>query len=52
LATAKDQRFAGTSAMPVNVKQMATVRGNERFTMMAETAVRRRAIRSARSGVF
>jgi len=26
--------------MPVDVKQMATVRGNERFTMMAESAVR------------
>ena len=31
--------------MALNVKQMATVRGNERFTMMAETAVRQRAVR-------
>jgi hypothetical protein len=38
--------------MPVNVKQMATVRGNERFTMMAETAVRRRAVRPAPSRAF
>jgi hypothetical protein len=52
LAKAKDQRFAGTSAMPVNVKQMATVRGNERFTMMAESAVRQRAVRPAPSGMF
>jgi hypothetical protein len=38
--------------MPVNVKQMATVRGNERFTMMAETAVRQRAVRAVPSRVF
>jgi len=31
---------------------MATVRGNERFTMMAESAVRHRAIGPAPSGVF
>jgi hypothetical protein len=52
LAKAKDQRFAGTSAMPVDVKQMATVRGNERFTMMAETAVRQRAVRPVPGRAF
>jgi hypothetical protein len=52
LAKAEDQRFAGTSAVPGNVKQMATVRGNERFTMMAETAVRQRAVRPVPSGAF
>jgi hypothetical protein len=52
LAKAKDQRFAGTSAMPDNVKQMATVRGNERFTMMAETAVRQCAVRPVPSEAF
>jgi hypothetical protein len=49
---AKDQRFAGTFAAPVNVKQMATVRGNGRFTMMAESLVRPRAVPSAPSGRF
>jgi hypothetical protein len=44
LAKAKDQRFAGTSAAPANVKQMATVHGNERFTMMVESAMRRQAV--------
>jgi len=42
---AKDPRFAGTFAAPLNVKQMATLRGNERFTMMAETTVRQCAVR-------
>ncbi len=31
--------------MPLDVKQMATVSGNERFTMMAESAGRQRAVR-------
>jgi hypothetical protein len=52
LAKAKDQRFAGTSATPANVKEMATVRGNERFTMMAETAVRQRTTLPARGPAF
>jgi hypothetical protein len=52
LAKAKDQRFAGTSATPANVKHMATVRGNEGFTMMAETAVRQRAVRPAPGPTF
>jgi hypothetical protein len=52
LAKAKDQRFAGTSAMPANVKHMATVRGNERFTMMAESAVRQRAAQPAQGPAF
>ena len=38
--------------MPANVKHMATVRGNERFTMMAESAVRQRAIRLVPSRTF
>jgi hypothetical protein len=38
--------------MALNVKQMATVPGNQRFTMMAEFAVRRDAVRLAPSGVF
>jgi hypothetical protein len=38
--------------MPANVKQMATVHGNERFTMMAESAVRQCAVRPAPSGLF
>jgi hypothetical protein len=49
---AKDQRFAGTFAPPVTVKQMATVRGNERFTMMAESLVRPRAVPPAPRGRF
>jgi hypothetical protein len=52
LAKAKDQRFAGTSAVPVNVKQMATVRGNERFTMMAKSVMQQCAVRQVPSGVF
>jgi hypothetical protein len=38
--------------MALNVKQMATVRGNQRFTMMAEFAVRRDAVRPVPSGAF
>jgi hypothetical protein len=38
--------------MPVNVKQVATVRGNERFTMMTETAVHQRAVRPVSSRAF
>jgi len=38
--------------MALDVKQMATVRGNERFTMMAEFAVRRDAVRPVPRGVF
>jgi hypothetical protein len=49
---AKDQRFAGTSAPPGNVKQMATVRGNERFTMMTESAARRDAVRPVPGRLF
>jgi len=49
---AKEPRFAGTFAPPFNVKQMATVRGNERFTMMAESVVRQRAVPLAPSGAF
>jgi len=52
LAKAKDQRFAGTSAPGLNVKQMATVGGNERFTMMAESMVRQRAVRPAPRAAF
>jgi hypothetical protein len=52
LAKAKDQRFAGTSATPATVKQMATVRGNERFTMMAETALPQRTTLPARGPAF
>jgi hypothetical protein len=49
---AKEPRFAGTFAHPVNVKQMATVRGNEPFTMMAESLVRQRAVRPVPSRAF
>jgi hypothetical protein len=52
LAKAKDQRFAGTSAAPFNVKEMATVLGNERFTMMAESGVRQRAVRPVPGSAF
>jgi hypothetical protein len=52
LAKAKDQRFAGTSAVALNLKQMATLRGNERFTMMAESALRQRAVRTVPSAAF
>jgi hypothetical protein len=52
LAKAKDQRFAGTSAMAANVKHMATVHGNERFTMMTETGLRQRAVQPVPSGAF
>jgi hypothetical protein len=52
LAKAKDQRFAGISATTANVKHMATVRGNERFTMMAETAARQCAVRPVPSRAF
>jgi hypothetical protein len=38
--------------MPEIVKHMATVRGNERFTMMAESAVRQRAARPAPGSTF
>jgi hypothetical protein len=38
--------------MALNVKQMATVRGNQRFTMMAEFAVPRDAVRPMPGGVF
>jgi hypothetical protein len=38
--------------MPVNVKHIATVRGNERFTMMAETAVHQRTVRPVSSRAF
>jgi hypothetical protein len=38
--------------MALNVKQTATVRGNERFTMMAEFTVPRDAVRPAPSEVF
>jgi hypothetical protein len=49
---AKEPRFAGTFAAPLNVKQMATLRGNERFTMMAESLVRPRAVPPVPSGPF
>jgi hypothetical protein len=52
LAKAKDQRFAGTSATPFNVKEMATVLGKERFTMMVESAVRQRAVRRVPRSAF
>jgi hypothetical protein len=52
LAKAKDQRFAGTSAMAANVKHVATVHGNERFTMMTETGLRQCAIQPVPSGAF
>jgi hypothetical protein len=52
LAKAKEPRFAGTFAIALNVKQMATVHGNERFTMMAESAVRRDAVRPAQGPAF
>jgi hypothetical protein len=38
--------------MPANVKHMATVRGNERFTMMAEFNVRQRAAQPAQGPTF
>jgi hypothetical protein len=38
--------------MPANVKHLATVRGNERFTMMAESAVRQRAVRPVPGPTF
>jgi len=38
--------------MPANVKHMATVGGNERFTMMAEFNVRQRAAQSAQGPRF
>jgi hypothetical protein len=38
--------------MPANVKHMATVRGNERFTMMAEFNVRQRAAQLAQGPTF
>ncbi len=38
--------------MALNVKQMATVRVNARFTMMAESAVRQRAVRPVPNRVF
>jgi hypothetical protein len=49
---AKEPRFAGTFATPANVKHMATLRGNERFTMMAESAVRHRAVGLVPSRTF
>jgi len=48
----EEPRFAGIFAAPLNVKQMATVRGNARFTMMVESTVRRRAVRPAPGRVF
>jgi len=48
----EEPRFAGIFATPLNVKQMATVRGNARFTMMAESLVRQRAVPPAPSGPF
>jgi hypothetical protein len=43
----EEPRFTGTFARPVNLKEIATVLGNDRFTMMAETPMPRGAIRAA-----
>jgi hypothetical protein len=40
----ENRPFAGAFPVPGNVKQMATVRGNERFTMMADCVSARRTV--------